>query len=361
MDSISWQGYLKSNQSPEECRKRCASTFQGQRSRIRNLFHQLAPKTVVCMGAGYLNDIPIQDFVREGCRIFLVDWIRDLSRQAYYQDVVQKNGEGYRCLVCQVRGDPKSFCANYHFNQEPDPENPPGHCDSFQPSMGDNPQCTQFELGDSPAFLEEDVTQGVAGGFAEDLAKTIPQAKTPKMVFKKAQQVVRSLNRVKRILPVQDHSIDMVTSSMVVSQFDFEPYGFLEKNLALRFGVEALLKQEKVLLPLMNELRDKLLRLMVDRHFREIHRILRPDGRAYFSSETFRRLSGSDRWTPVQGASQTLEILEKYFWFEFNDASELPPTERLKLYGEESIVDSHVLIPKAPEELASASAGAPLP
>lgn len=313
------------------------------------------------MGSGYLNDIPIQDFIRAGCQIFLVDWIQDLSRKAYLQDIVQKNGQEYKCLVCEAPCDPKTFCTNYHLEKEPDPESPPGHCDNFEASLGDNPQCAQFDLGQSPAFLEEDVTQGVAGRFAEELGKVMPHAKTPKVAFKKALQVVRSLNRVERILPIEDHSIDLVTSSMVVSQFDFEPYGFMEKNLVRRFGAEPILAQEKTLLPVMNDLRDRLLNIMVDRHFREIHRILRPEGRLYFSSEMFRRMSGTQRWQPVKGATQNLEVLEKYFWFDFNESSNMPPSERMHIQEEESIVDSHVLIPKTAEERTPPASPATLP
>ncbi len=361
MEYIPWEGYLKSNQGLDDCRQKCWTTFSGQRARIRNLFLALLPKTVVCMGSGYLNDIPLEDFVKAGCKIVFVDWVKDLSRNAYLQDIVKKKLGDYQCLICQTQGNPKNFCSNYHIRKKVDPESPPDYCDYFQASKGGIPQCVHFELGLTPEFLEEDVTQGAAGGFANQLTRILPKAKTPKMVFKKALQVVRALNRVERLLPIEDHSVDMVTSSMVVSQFDFEPYGFMEKNLALRFGVENLLEQEKKLLPYMIDLRERLFKIMVDRHFREIHRILHPKGRVYFSSEMFHRIPGTGRWYPVKGATQALGILERYFWFDFNDSPDLPPLERIQMYGEESVVDSHVLIPKAAEDLPHAPATTTLP
>lgn len=351
MDSIHWEGYLKSNQSQDKCRQKCASAFSGQRTRIRNLFLDRLPKSVVCMGSGYLNDIPIEDFVKRGCKIVLVDWVRDLSRNAYLQDIVQKKDGDYQCLICQAGYNSQDFCANYHFHDERDPDNSPHYCDRFQPSDGEMPQCVQFVLGSTPEFLEEDVTQGVAGEFAGQMARIMLNAKNPKMAFKKALQVVRSLHRVERLLPIEDHSVDMVTSSMVVSQFDFEPYGFMEKNLAIQFGVENILAQEKTLLPYMNDLRDRLFKVMVDHHFREIHRILHPEGRAYYSSETFQQMGDTGRWFPVKGSTQALEILEKYFWFDFSNSPDLPPSERIQMYKKGSVVESHVLIPKADEDL----------
>lgn len=61
-------------------------------------------------------------------------------------------------------------------------------------------------------------------------------------------------------------------SSMVVSQFDHEPYAFFSKLVTLQFG-SCLWAEEEQLRPLMEKLRSELFRLQVEGHVREIHRL----------------------------------------------------------------------------------------
>ncbi|MBC8287898.1 MAG: hypothetical protein H8E42_10545 [Nitrospinae bacterium] len=339
---MDWENYLTPIGKFEACRSNCLGSFFPQRKKIHNLFEILSPRSVLCMGSGYLNDIPIEDFLKAGASIYLVDWAKNISREAYCKDIVAKEEGGYNCCISKAK-DPQKYCQNFVTQKLFRNQNV---CAGFKASAEAPSLCASFEFNSEPSFLEEDVTQGKASAFAARISSMLPEAKSPKAVFKNALKEVNRLKNHSQALPVEDHSIDLVTSSMVVSQFEHEPYGFMTQMLMEKFGKETLAEMEKNLNPYMEKLRDALFLLLAEGHFQEIHRVLTENGRAYFSLENFHWDMITDRWFQVRNFSATLEIMEKYFWFDFDTLPGSFIADRVGIMGDECIVQTYVLEPK---------------
>ena len=78
--TITWDEYLtvpNAESKYSECAAVCRSTFAQQRQNIARLVESRRPKSVVCLGAGVLNDIPYPELVRIGAKVHLVDWFRN--------------------------------------------------------------------------------------------------------------------------------------------------------------------------------------------------------------------------------------------------------------------------------------------
>ncbi len=351
MSGTHWNDYLRPRENFRECRRQCWTCFAGQRERIRQLVRTRHPHTIVCMGSGSLNDLPIEDFIDEGASVYLVDWVRDVSRLAYLHDIVQPGQEDFQCVICRSRGSPQTYCPNHRpFPKVPDA--PRQVCANFRLDSSGLPLCQNFEFGTDPRFLQHDVTQGRGGEFARRVDRIVERARNPKAVFQNALREVHRLETVRECLPIPDHSVDFVTSAMLVSQFEFEPYGFLARRLVERFGEESLVRQEEKLRHPMEKLRDRLFQIQVDGHFREIHRILKPEGRVYLSLESFHRGSGKGPWFRVKELFPTLAGLERSFGFDFDAVPSLANPDRTKILEGESIIQSFVLVPR-PEGEAS--------
>jgi hypothetical protein len=141
---------------------------------------------------------------------------------------------------------------------------------------------------------------------------------------------------------------------MVVSQFDNEPYRYFSKLLELKFGREQILRKEKILMPLMKELRAALFKIQVEGHVREIYRLLNKEhGKVYFSAELFCALPHAEGPAPrvgdyfmVHQMPDALEILSQFFFFDFQL---IPPETSLRntQIGEgHSVVQCYALTPK---------------
>ncbi len=342
MVPLDWENYLTPAGKFEECRSNCMGIFFPQREKIRNLFTALSPGSVLCMGSGYLNDIPVKDFLRSGASIYLVDWAKNISREAFIMDIVSEDIEGHNCCISQAKDSPK-YCNNYLAPKVLGKKNV---CARFKTDDDVSSHCMNFEFGSEPSFLEEDVTQGKASAFARRISEVISQTNSPKAIYKNAMKEVIRLKKYSQVLPVENGSIDMVTSSMVVSQFEFEPYGFMTQVMMQKFGRENLLKMETSLRPYMDKLRDGLFLILTEGHFQEMHRVLTKKGRAYFSMENFHRDNITGQWFQVRNFSAILEKLEKYFWLDFDTLSGSFVPDRIGISGEETIVQTYVLEPK---------------
>jgi hypothetical protein len=346
MALLNWDEYLTPRGAFSECREKCLNSFINQRERIRNLFLTLSPENVVCLGSGYLNDVPIEDFLEAGASIYLVDWVRNLSQEAFHRDVVKECDDGVKCFACQSQYDPGQYCTNYDGLDVSSEEQKREVCSSFKKSNSSPSLCETFEFGTHPVFIEGDATQGRASFFAHRVSEMIPRAKNPKVVFKNALREVGRLKQYSKPLPIEDHSVDFITSSMVVSQFEFEPYGFLSQNMAQKFGINELNRMESHLTPHMEKLRSNLFPMLVEGHFADMHRMLQPDGRVYFSLETFHRPQGSDRWFACRNLDTILEVIGKYFWFDFETLPDCCNPDRVEVLGGESLISSYVLVSK---------------
>ncbi|MBI5427212.1 MAG: hypothetical protein HZA02_02910 [Nitrospinae bacterium] len=345
MNPLGWDNYLNPNQEFQRRREACGNSFKGQRERIRDLARALSPKTVVCMGAGHLNDIPIGDLIAGGSSVFLADWMHGVQQEAFLREVVQNVDGRFKCAICKNPENPREYCPNF---SPPDDmqTRQEDHCGNFLQSEGFRPLCANFQWGLFPRFLECDVTQGRAGHFAQRVAKTITNAKTPKEVFKKACRETRDCGRARDFLPVADHDVDPIASSMIVSQFDHEPYRYLSLLLAEKFGEEAVMEKAPVLTPLMQKPRDDLFETQAEGHCREMARLLKPGGRIYFSAETFHKSGKSGTWFPITLARQALAIIETHFDYDFDALPADKLKEKIKILDGESMVECYVLAPK---------------
>ncbi len=66
---VTWEEYLTVPDAAAkfgECRRRCQASFLEQRQRIQRLIEATKSKTIACLGAGGLNDIPYATLIRSG-------------------------------------------------------------------------------------------------------------------------------------------------------------------------------------------------------------------------------------------------------------------------------------------------------
>lgn len=292
---------------------RCETAFAHHKATIAGMARALSPTSVAVLGAGYLNDIPLEDLIGENRAVYLVDWIGDAPRTGVARLLLRENeGSGHRCLFCRSsRGD--RYCSSFTGEFVED-----GVCSAFERTDEPFVTCERYQSAGEPKFIKADITAGVARGFAERMEKHVASCSTAKGAFLKATAAAESIRTCP--LPLGDDSIDLVTSSMVMSQFDFEPYGFFARLLERRFGREELERHETKLRPLMEKLRTRLFAVQVAAHVRELHRIVKKDGKArvYVSTELFRSFPGSERFFLVQDIAAVLEALNQYFYFQFD-------------------------------------------
>jgi len=319
----------------------CEQAFAVHKENIANLVHNLDPESIAILGAGYLNDIPFADLVEEGRNIFLVDWLENAPKIGVSRLLLRKEKEDkINCLFCKMSTGAE-YCKNFtgKFIGE-------GVCTAFEAVEEPFLTCRRYEPANEPRFIKADITGGVARSFAGKIEKYITSCKTAKDAFIKAIACAERYHYSP--IPVKDNSMDLVTSSMVLSQFDYEPYTYFATLLEQRFAREQLEKHESKLLPLMEKLRSRLFALQVENHTREMHRIVKKDGesRVYLSAELFRSYPGSDNYFLVQDMAVALETLDKYFFFKFDKTSGDKLLSKSKLGEGVSINQCYHLVPK---------------
>lgn len=318
-ESFFWQQYLADQASTSYSSgnfKICEQAFIEQKHNIAELIHSLSPTRVAVLGAGYLNDIPLADLLAAGRTIYLVDWQEQapkigISRLLLHQD---KDAQ-YRCLFCDMRTG-KDYCANFSGEYLTE-----GVCTAFTLVTSPFMTCERYTPTKEPRFIKADITGGVARSFADNIEEQLMFCTTPREAFLRGMNCMEQYHY--RPLPMEDNSMDLVTSSMVMSQFDFEPYTYFATLLEERFGRKELQKQESSLRPLMEEMRTRLFTRQVEAHVREVHRIVKKDNQArvYVSAELFRSYPGSEHCFVVQDMPLALAILGKYFLFAFDEES----------------------------------------
>jgi hypothetical protein len=334
-----------------EHRARSAFAFARQRENIGKLCHILRPRAVVCMGAGYLNDIPEDDFVAIGAELFFVEWINGISERAFQHDLVRQIENRFACLVCRCSGEPQKYCGNYRKRHSRSFLAPPkdggDYCDNFSPAQPNvTPLCANFAPGEFPHFVHADVTQGIAEHFAREVPGILQRAQNPRQAFRRAIQASEHPGGNK-LLPLADHSVDFITSSIVVSQFDFEPYTYFVRNLLLRFGRQLAGRRIEELETLEKTLRDNLFHAQVEGHCREMLRLLKRQGRVYFSIESLHKDKPTDPWFHVEVASKAMGIIGKHFYFDLESLPEIAVPECTPMVnGGASVIHAYLLLPK---------------
>ena len=208
--------------------------------------------------------------------------------------------------------------------------------------------CTAFKRGAEPKIHGEDATAGYASAFATALADELPRATSWKQAFGVANALSRRIGRWRRPLDIADHSIDLVTasdlvtSSMLLSQFETQPYNYFAEQAATLLG-RPRRRDERRLDAAMKALRTTLLTNQVARHWEEIERILAPGGRCFMAFELFHYDRQRECWFLVGQMHQALAIVAERFEFDFDL---LPATDlalRFEPPGKSSLVYAFVL------------------
>lgn len=349
---LNWEEYTRAPVSQEEfsqCRIAYGPALSEQRRLIQHLIEVLHPKQVAFLGSGYLNDIPVEVLFDEERENYLVDWVANVSEEGLRGSVIRQEDATYHCVFCNSE-NPVRYCKAF----DGDVATPNQVCGAFCPVREPVLCCDNYIPGEQPTFVTEDITAGRATRFAQRIEKLLPSCRTPEQAFRKAIQECRNCACLSGALPIPSNSLDFITSSMVVSQFDKEPYQYFSKLLELEFGREKILRKEKILMPLMEELRAALFKMQVAGHISEIYRLVNKEhGKVYFSVELFCALPAAESPAPrgddyflVHHMPYALETLSRFFFFDFQL---IPPETSLRntQIGEgHSVVQCYVLTPK---------------
>ena len=342
--SAFWDSYLSvdaGKQIVNETLCLCEAAFASHRVNISRLVKSLNPSSIAILGSGYLNDIPLYDLLEKDRKVYLVDWIENVSKVGVSKNIICRSGDDHtECLFCS-KSTGERYCKNYTGELLRD-----GVCTGYEPVMEPFDTCRNYEPADVPYFIKADITGGVARSFCEKIERMIDACDTVKQAFIKACAIAEQSRY--RVMEIASDSIELVTSSMVLSQFDVEPYAYFMHILENEFGRNGILKYEKKLLPLMEKLRTRLFINQVESHIKEMYRILIKDGRsrAYLSAELFRSFSDGKRFFLVQDMSRTLEIIGRYFYYEIDDDTAINTLKKSKLGDGVSVNQCYVLAPR---------------
>lgn len=343
--SVAWKDYLAVD-SPRtactQCRQHGGAVFAQQRARILRVLEETRPNVVACLGAGALNDIPYTHLVEAGTELHLVDWIPNLIEAAVEASTLNRDDAGQPCCVyCHPSVEyPQQYCTNFR---------PPSGADAtvcghFQSCPDDPRRCAAFCLAEQLSIHAEDVTGGYATHFGEQLIDQLRGIRSWKQAFARATSLAEQVARHPTALSIPDDHVDLVTSSMVISQFDHEPFGYFARRVTDSIGPPTK-SEERRLTATTDALRSALLTKQLDRHFNEILRILAPKGRCYMSFELFHVAPTADRWFAVGGMASALEMLGRHFLFDFSILPESECLTRFQNGPNPSLVLSLVLEP----------------
>lgn len=348
---LKWDRYLDAPLIEERLRQPgCESAFSDQRATMDQLVRRLKPSSVACLGSGYLNDLPLQTLFEVANETYFIDWLPDVSSLGLHRRIIHRSVGELRCILCQC-AQPERYCKAFSGSSYASMQ----VCTAFDAPEMDPVQCSNYTPGDHPHFVNADITSGRASRFGRRIFDSIDHSDSPKQAFTRAIRECRRCTDSLDPIPVKSNAFDFVTSSLVASQFDQEPYSYFARVLERKFGREGIEAKAYILGPLMEELRTELFGIQIEGHAAEIYRLLNKEhGRAYFSVEVFRSLSSDDDFFLVHGMPQLLTALERWFFFDF-DA--LTPEKTLHGYTMEdgtSIVQGFLLRPKTEAEMAAA-------
>lgn len=345
MGNSNWTDYLGAPlkaENLERSRETYQGPFQVQRELMERVVRQMRPARIACLGAGFLNDIPLAAFIQEAEELYLIDWIPGISRAGFSSSLISEDHERIACLLCDERCPPDRYCDAFR----PPIRDPERVCSNFKPEAGMAHRCVHYVPGSQPRFMEADITSGRASAFARHCSEVVQKGKTIKQVFQRALSEGKRCAGIEEEMKIPDDSIDLVTVSMVVSQFDNEPYAYFSRLLAEKFGVEQVLENEEKLRPLLEQLRSLLFRIQAEGLVREMHRIVNKDhGRIFFSVEFFRSLGEKGPFFLVHEIPRALEMIGDYFHFDFEP---IPIQETLTTFSQNegtSVIQCYVLSP----------------
>ena len=347
-----WNEYLQTDfdtGTVAQSRKLYREAFRSLRGQIGDLVQRLRPHRVACLGSGFLNDLPLEVLIGDDRTVHLIDWLPDVSLAGLRGTVVRGTAENPECLACQL-AKPEQYCERYGTITDASQQ----VCSEYTPMCGPLLGCDNYVHGGRPQLIAHDVTGGRATLFAQQLTESMRSWRNPEQAFKLAAQSCRS-DAPPEHLPIEKGSIDFVTSSMLVSQFEHEPYNYFAKLLEEKFGRRRILDQEQQLRPAMLRLRNKLFAWQLEGHARELYRLVnRQHGRVYFSVELFRDLpanqtagqDSNDQFYLVEGIPTVLQVMGQYFHFDFHHFSPAQTLQTAELAGGTSLLECLVMVPR---------------
>ena len=136
--------------------------------------------------------------------------------------------------------------------------------------------------------------------------------------------------------------MESVTSSMVMSQFDHEPYEYFSHQLAARLGPPGI-RDERRLADSLEALRSELVTRQIEGHLDEVARVMAPDGRFFAAFELFHRRAPDGGWFLIRPMHEALRLLDRRFDFDLDLITPGDSTVRLQIGGSPSIVHAFVL------------------
>ncbi len=315
---VGWDEYLKVSNACDTflgCFRGCRSAFEQHRRDIRRAVEVTRPKAIACLGAGVLNDIPYEFMVQSGASIHLVDWVPGSVEAGVDLSIIQTGEDGKpSCVYCDPTvACPETYCGHYQASSAPTST----VCRSFVQVPGLPARCAAFEKGAQPSVYYEDVTAGYATEFGREILSELHHVESWKQAFARAMGLATRIGQHRTQTTIADSSVQLVTSSMVISQFDHEPYEYFARRAAELLGPPTA-KEEEQLLPAMKALHELLRRRQVTRHCEEIRRILAPEDYCYMSFEMFHVVPSAAHWFLVEGMATALEIVGRHFLFNFD-------------------------------------------
>lgn len=352
---LPWDAYLAGQGSARkyrECRARFGSAFAHQRALIRSIVEHTRPGVVACLGAGVLNDVPYRTLLNSGARLHLVDWLPGAIETGVSLSIVETGSSGQpACAYCALDdAQARDCCTNFRYQGSSAQRAARQVCDRFVPLPDQPPRCEALKIGSWPQIHVEDATGGYASAFARGLGSALDGVGTWKQALARANTLARRVkrrNHKRAQLDIADHSVDLATSSMLLSQFEHEPYDYFSRLITCLIGPPSS-SDERRLAGAMEQLRDTLVEHQIEEHCAEIYRILATSGRAFISFELFYLDPRQGGWFLVKQMHRGLAVLDRYFHFDFDLLDARDSATRFQARGGPSLVLSLVLKPKQP-------------
>jgi hypothetical protein len=221
-----FQDYLKpDHHGMAENHTRFRRAFAEQRENIARVAAALHPSTVVCFGAGMLNDIPLEAFLRWGAEVHLVDWMEGVLEFGLAAAIVTNTRTGPDCVFCTLdEAQASAYCGSFSEKQPG-----AGVCTAYDPTRNTTPGCDSYERGSQPHLHTQDVTGGFARAFGDGAQGILAGVDSWRQAFRRGQALSRKAKESVEPLDLADGSIDFITASMLISQFEAEPYRYFSK------------------------------------------------------------------------------------------------------------------------------------
>lgn len=314
----SWENYLSPKNALREfarSRSQAVGAFGELRGVIGRVFSRTGAKHVACLGAGGLNDLPYASMVTSGAELHLVDWIPGIVEAGIAASILDEDEAGdLECIYCLL-GEERTqhYCTAF----DPEEMQSAKLCGNYIPLSEGGIGCAAFQRGEEPYLYADDITGGYASAFARSVSERVAAVHSWREAFRVAGDLAKKLKRHRHSLGIPDRSIDLVVSSMVISQFEYEPYEFFAKQVAGRIGTPQP-REEKKLSPALESLRSTLLVNSLEHHLDEIERIMAADGVCFMAFEMFHYDPMLEEWFLVKEMHQALGLIAERFRFDFS-------------------------------------------